>query len=61
MNRADWRWSNPVRIIFKAGGFDDFIKKLPYGKIVVVTTKGFRKRGIVEKVEFLLGPIGWYT
>jgi len=56
MNRADWRWSNPVRIIFKAGGFDDFIKKLPYGKIVVVTTKGFRKRGIVEKVEFLLGP-----
>lgn len=55
MKRPDWRWSNPVEIVFKTGGFQEFIKKLPYQKVALVTTRGFRKRGIVEKVESFLG------
>jgi len=55
MKRPDWRWSNPVEIVCKTGGFQEFIKKLPYQKVALVTTRGFRKRGIVEKVESFLG------
>jgi alcohol dehydrogenase len=55
MKRPDWRWSNPVEIVSKTGGFQEFIKKLPYQKVALVTTRGFRKRGIVEEVESFLG------
>lgn len=55
MNNSDWCWRNPVNVVFKTGGFEDFISKLPYQKIALVTTKGFRKRGIVDNVDFLLG------
>ena len=55
MNRSNWCWINPVEIIFRTGGFEDFIKKLSYRKVALVTTKGFRERGMVEKIEILLG------
>jgi len=55
LNKSNWCWKNPVDVVFKTGGFEEFISKLPYQKIALVTTQGFRKRGIVEKVDFLLG------
>lgn len=56
MNTEDWRWINPVNIIFQTGGFEDFLEALAYQNIALVTTKGLKKRGILDKVQNLLGP-----
>lgn len=49
-----WGFHNPVRIIFGAGSFDE-LAKMVEGRILLVTTPGFTRRGVTERVRGLIG------
>lgn len=55
MTAASWNYWNPVRVIFEAGGLDRLGDLLDGERAVLVTTAGFRRRGLVARIERLLG------
>jgi len=55
MNTLDWTYHNPVRVIYKAGSIDKISQYISQQRILLVTTPGFRRRGVVDKITACLG------
>ena len=55
MNTAPWTHHNPVRIIFRPGVLQDIADYIDTPRVALVTTPGFRRRGIVDKISDSLG------
>jgi alcohol dehydrogenase len=55
MNPSSWTHFNPVRIQYEPGGLARLAEFLDAQRAVLVTTPGFRRRGLVARVEAALG------
>lgn len=55
MSDANWQFWNPVRVVFEAGALDRLGDHLDCRRAVLVTTPGFRRRGVVARIEAALG------
>lgn len=53
--RQPWSYHNPVKIVFGAGQFDRLGTLAAGQSLLLVTTPGFRCRGMVDRVRSLLG------
>ena len=51
MSAPSWTHYSPVNVIFKIGGLDDLSEQISTSRIVLVTTAGFRRRGLVDRVK----------
>ena len=49
-----WSFYNPTRVIFGESGFESIGDIVTGKSVVIVTSPGFRRRGLVQKVEKLL-------
>lgn len=56
MGIAAWEFYNPVKVIFDIGAIDQLSGHLDCERAVLVTTPGFRRRGVVDRIEKALGP-----
>jgi len=50
-----WAFHNPVRIRFGAGRLDDLAQLRDVERVLLVTTRGFTRRGITARVAELVG------
>lgn len=50
-----WTYHNPVRAVFQAGGLKSLGKYLDSARVGLVTSAGFRRRGLVARIEQDLG------
>ncbi len=50
--RADWHFCNPVRIV--AGPLGALAAEVPLARLLLVTSAGFVRRGLVERIEAIL-------
>lgn len=55
-SRGDWRFNNPVRIVFGEGRLDELARLEVGAGVLLVTTPGFTRRGITDRVRELIGP-----
>ncbi len=55
MGIAAWQFYNPVKVIFDTGAIDQLSGHLDCERAVLVTTPGFRRRGVVDRIEKALG------
>ena len=55
MNTPNWQHWNPVRVVFEPGALERLDDELDGHRAVLVTTPGFRRRGIVARIEVALG------
>ena len=55
MNISAWNYYNPVQVIFDTGAIDQLSAHLDCERAVLVTTPGFRRRGVVDRIEKALG------
>jgi len=55
MTTSAWNYHNPVKVIFDRGGIDRLAGHLDAQRAVLVTTLGFRRRGVVAHIEKALG------
>ena len=55
MNTASWSHYNPVRVIFRAGVLQHIADYVDATRVALVTTPGFRRRGIVDTISDALG------
>lgn len=55
MSVGDWRYHNPVRVICAAGGAAALGQHIDYRRMALVTTPGFTRRGIVDRIRASLG------
>lgn len=55
MSQRNWQFHNPVSIRFGEGVLDELADLAGAERIVLVTTAGFRKRGMVDRVQAMLG------
>ena len=55
MNTASWTHYNPVRVIFRAGALQHIAGYVETSRVALVTTPGFRRRGIVDTLSSALG------
>ncbi|HEX6928640.1 MAG TPA: phosphonoacetaldehyde reductase [Gammaproteobacteria bacterium] len=55
MTTETWQYHNPVRVIFARGAVDRLADHLGYQRIVLVTSSGFSRRGVVERIRHGLG------
>lgn len=55
MSHANWQFWNPVRVVFEVGALDHLDDHLDCRRAVLVTTPGFRRRGLVARIEAALG------
>ena len=51
MSGRSWTHQSPVKVIFRPGGLADLPELIDSPSIVLVTTAGFRRRGLVQRVE----------
>jgi alcohol dehydrogenase len=49
-----WQWAHPVNVFFKTGGFEPFLKTITYKRIALITSPGFQKRGLVNRILELI-------
>lgn len=50
MSARSWTHYSPVNVVFRTGGLADLPDLISSSRIVLVTTDGFRRRGLVERV-----------
>lgn len=55
MKQAHWKFFNPVKVFFEAGSVSRLAEYLDYKRVVLVTSPGFTRRGVVERIEQSLG------
>lgn len=46
-----WQWKHPVSVLFESGGLVDFLKTLAHDRIAIITTPGFKKRGLIDQIR----------
>jgi alcohol dehydrogenase len=51
----NWHYFNPVRVIFAPGALSQLADHVPYQRAVLVTTPGFTRRGVVDRIRHYLG------
>ena len=51
MSARSWTHHSPVKVIFRPGGLADLPELSHSSRIVLVTTAGFRRRGLVERIQ----------
>src|SRR5690606_12724347 len=51
----DWRYHNPVRVVSANGAATALGRHIDYRRVVLVTTPGFTRRGIVDRIRASLG------
>lgn len=51
----DWTWRNPVKVVFGVGEINRLASLIEQSRLVLVTTPGFRRRGVVDLVSQILG------
>lgn len=54
MSTPAWQFNNPVRITFEAGAIDRLGDYLEGDRAVLVTSPGFRRRGVVDRIATAL-------
>lgn len=52
---APWAFHNPVRIVFGAGSFARLGTLCAAPRVALITTQGFTRRGVTERVRAMLG------
>ncbi len=55
MQVTSWTHHNPVRVVFRPGGFEQLAEYAGYERVALVTSPGFRRRGLVAVAEAALG------
>ena len=55
VNVTNWTYFNPVRIVSAAGSSARLAEHIGYRRIALVTSPGFTRRGVVERVRASLG------
>lgn len=55
MTQQQWKYFNPVRVIFAPGAIKAIAEHLPYSRIALVTSAGFTRRGVVGRIQATLG------
>lgn len=55
MSLAEWIYSNPVRIVFAPGSIARIPEHVTHARIVLVTSAGFTRRGVVARLQQALG------
>ena len=55
MNTAAWTHHNPVRIVFQPGALQHIADYADAARVALITTPGFRRRGIVKNISAALG------
>ena len=55
MNTASWSHYNPVQVIFQPGALQHIADHVDAAHVALVTTPGFRRRGMVDTVANALG------
>lgn len=55
MSTSAWSYRNPVSVLFEAGAVDRLAERLESRRVVLVTTRGFRRRGVVDRIAKSLG------
>lgn len=64
-NSNPWKFYNPTSIIFENGSLDKLDDYVPYKKVILITSSGFVRRGIVDliskrlekKIIYILGDV----
>jgi alcohol dehydrogenase len=55
MSTASWAHYNPVRVIFRPGVLQHIADYVDTTRVALVTTPGFRRRGVVDAISHALG------
>ena len=55
MSTPAWQFHNPVKVTFEAGAIDRLGEYLEGERAVLVTSPGFRRRGVVDRIAKALG------
>lgn len=55
MYPLSWTYFNPVRVVFKPGALNELSDLVDAPSIALVTSRGFRRRGVVAAIEQALG------
>lgn len=55
MRASEWKYFNPVRVVYAIGAIRGIADHLEYERIVLVTSPGFSRRGIVARIQAALG------
>jgi len=55
--KGDWQFANPVRIRFGDGRLDDLARLELPERVLLVTTPGFTRRGVTDRVRALIGEV----
>ena len=55
MNAASWAHYNPVRVLFRPGVLCHIADHVDSPRVALVTTPGFRRRGVVDSISNALG------
>ncbi len=55
MSPKSWSFFNPTSIDFGVGAINRIKSSIPYDRIGLITTEGLHKRGVLQRVEALLG------
>jgi len=55
MNAASWTHYNPVRVLFQPGVLKRIADHVVAPRVALVTTPGFRRRGVVDTIASALG------
>lgn len=50
-NSIPWKFYNPTSIIFENGSLDKLDDYVPYKKVILITSSGFVRRGIVDLIS----------
>lgn len=53
---TEWKYFNPVRIICSSGASVRLGEHVAFERMLLVTSPGFRRRGLVDRIEDALGP-----
>jgi alcohol dehydrogenase len=55
MSSRGWRYHNPVRVVSAAGAASTLGEHIAYRRLALVTTPGFTRRGVVDRIRASLG------
>jgi len=55
MAMTNWTYLNPVQIVYAAGSSERLADHVPHRRIVLVTSPGFTRRGVVDRIRTSLG------
>ncbi|MDQ2069903.1 phosphonoacetaldehyde reductase [Natronospira bacteriovora] len=55
MSNSAWTYQNPVKVVFEPGVIDHLAEQVDGERVVLITTPGFRRRGVVDRLSASLG------